>query len=885
MGMLLLVAAMLLTNSCTSLTDVENRLDNLETEVTEIKEAVSALQKAQEEGKSISSVEPSEKPSGGWVITFSDGQSIELLNGTDGQDGTDGADGQDGTDGADGQDGRDGVTPLLLVDQDGYWCVSYDGGQTYTRMMDGSGEYIMAKGQPGEKGDQGAPGEKGDKGDTGEKGDQGEPGEKGDKGDTGEKGDQGEPGEKGDKGDAGDKGDQGEDGISVRVEVSAVGYYVFVLYRASMPDVVIESIKTPYLADAAKVVRSVSQNDVTNVITITMGNGKTFTFNKVYAVPTSIALLATEPLMLGTGTKAQIEFRVNPSNAHFNYTVGGPGCEIALDRVGKTRVTSSYVTKPTNYKLTNVEQVLDEQGQVKNGQYRATIVDNKLSDSYIENVALVLTVNNANNEKVQVSSSAFKVMFAGSVISEFTFRKEDNAGVLADVDAVVNGKDITVCTPMVVDATGLVATFSTSGEKVYANGVEQVSGITANDFTSPVKYTVVAADGSKSVYTVSVGGTGLPTVIIDTPNGATVPPKTADWLKGTYIKVLNADGSVCYEGVKDNIRGRGNSTWSYPKKPYALKLDSKASILGMPKHKRWVLLANWMDRTLLRNRVAFRMAQATCMEWAPRGEFVEVVLNGKHVGNYYLCEQIKVDENRVNVAEMEETDTEGDAVTGGYLLELDVYYDEVNKFKSPIKNLPYMFKEPDEDVLQEQQYNYMWHYVGTLEAALYDDTRFMTREYAQYIDVDTYIDWWLVHELAYNGEPNHPKSTYMHKDRMGKLKAGPVWDFDWGTFVPTSTSFRIAESLYYGRLFQDPVFVQRVKERWGVLKPKFAEIPNFIDAEKQKLQKSDQLNIKMWPISSRTNGDETLTYDAAVERMKNAYQTRLQKIDALISNL
>lgn len=864
-GKLLLMATILMCNSCTSLTEVEERLDYLEQEVGNIKEAVTALQKAQEQNKSVKSVEPSESESGGWVITFTDGQSIELLNGADGkdgQDGSDGKDGQDGADGKDGQDGSDGVTPLLLVDQDGYWCVSYDGGESYTRMTDGSGEFIRANGLPGDKGD---------KGDTGEKGEQGEPGEKGDKGD---------------KGDTGEKGDRGDDGISVRVEIDADGYYVFVLYRTSAPSdavEIIERIRTPYQSDASKVVSSISENGLTNVITITMADGTSYTFNKVYALPTSIVLLTTENVMLGNKSSAKIEFRVNPSNARFNYQVGTSACEIVLDRVGKTR--ASYATNPTNYKLAKVEQVIDNQGQVKEGQYRATITDKGMSDDYIEDAALVLTVNNANNEKVQISSSAFKVMYAGNVISKFSFLKKDNENLLGDVNATIKGQNIDVCTPMVLGASKLVATFATSGEKVYANGVEQVSGVTINDFTTPVKYTVVAADGSRNEYIVSVSGTGLPTVIINTPNGATVPPKTADWLKNTYIKVLNADGTLCYEGTEDNIRGRGNSTWGYPKKPYALKLDSKASILGMPKHKRWVLLANWMDRTLLRNRVAFRMAQATCMEWTPRGEFVEVVLNGKHVGNYYLCEQIKIDENRVNIAEMEETDIAGDAVTGGYLLELDVNYDEVNKFKSPIKGLPFMFKEPDEDVLCEEQYNYMWHYVGILEAALYDDVRFMVREYADYIDIDTYIDWWLVHELAFNGEPNHPKSTYMHKDRNGKLKAGPVWDFDWGTFQPSSQPFRIAESVYYGRLLQDPVFVQRVKERWNALKPKFEEIPDFIDAEKQKLQKSDQINIQMWPISSRTNGDETLSYEDAVARMKNAFKVRLQKIDALVGSL
>ena len=140
----------------------------------------------------------------------------------------------------------------------------------------------------------------------------------------------------------------------------------------------------------------------------------------------------------------------------------------------------------------------------------------------------------------------------------------------------------------------------------------------------------------------------------------------------------------------------------------------------MPKHKRWVLLANYLDRTLLRNHVAFHIAMLTDLEWTPRGQHVELILNGEYRGNYYLCEQIKVDENRVNIHEMESSDIEGEALTGGYLMELDNHYDEVNKFKSQIRELPYMFKEPDEDVLTAEQFAYMQDYVNDFENALYN---------------------------------------------------------------------------------------------------------------------------------------------------------------------
>ena len=273
--------------------------------------------------------------------------------------------------------------------------------------------------------------------------------------------------------------------------------------------------------------------------------------------------------------------------------------------------------------------------------------------------------------------------------------------------------------------------------------------------------------------------------------------------------------------VKTSIRGRGNNTWGYPKKPYAIKLDSKSEVLGMPKHKRWVLLANWMDRTLLRNDVAFEMARRI-MDWAPRGKFVELFLNGEHQGNYYLCEQIKVDENRVDVDELDEkTDFADESqITGGYLLEYDKYgpNDEINYFYSQVQNYPVTIKEPDEEVItswEHPAYLYIQGYVNSLEQLLEADKDSLVcwSEIEGLIDVTSYIDWWLINELVCNGEVIHPKSSYMYKKRDGKLYAGPVWDFDYGTFRRGSKSLILLSSLYYKYFFEYPEFRLAVKER------------------------------------------------------------------------
>ena len=651
------------------------------------------------------------------------------------------------------------------------------------------------------------------------------------------------------------------------------------MYFASDPDNVIDTVVTPFLADESRVLSSIQQDDVTKVITLTLANGESFTFNMVFNTPTSISILTTSDVILGPGSSASFEFRVNPSTALFNYDVDSDGCEIELDKVGTSRGYSSYVTDPTNYKLVKVEQVYNSVGGMKVGQYRATIQDQGISDSYKEQVALVLSVADGNNIPIQISSSAINVRSATNEFASFAFLAADNRGKISeDVEVPIAG-NMSVCIPYLSDFR-LVASFSTNGEAVYVDNVEQHSGKSVQDFSEPVTYKVKSADGDMRTYTVTVTNSGLPIVSINTPNAQSITSKE-DWIEGATMSIVNA-GVQNYEGTT-SIRGRGNSTWGMPKKPYALKLDSKAEILGMPKHKRWVLLANWMDRTLMRNAVAFEIARATGLAWTPRGKFVEVVLNGEHKGTYYLCEQIKVDKNRVNITEMESTDISDDAITGGYLMELDTYFDEVNKFKSAREELPYMFKEPDEETLVTEQLEYMQKYINDLEELLYTYSRLSAHEYEEYMDVDSYIDFWFVQELADNEECWHPKSTYMHKDRGGKLTAGPVWDFDWGTFTSDAPSYTIKGALYYNRLFLDKAFKARVKERWTGLKPKFDMIPAFIEQESQRIKASADVNILMWPISSEYNKDEKMTFDEAIASMKNSYQAKLDWLDEQIS--
>ena len=383
--------------------------------------------------------------------------------------------------------------------------------------------------------------------------------------------------------------------------------------------------------------------------------------------------------------------------------------------------------------------------------------------------------------------------------------------------------------------------------------------------------------------------TGLPVVYVDTQNGQAVTSKTE--FVQARLSILGRGDYPSLETVSCSIRGRGNTTWTWPKKPYLLKLDEKASIFGMHKHKRWVLLANFMDRTLMRNLVSMKVSNLTSLAWTPGCVPVELILNGVHMGSYLLIEQVRVDNHRVAITEMTPQDNTGDAVTGGYLLELDFHYD--NEFQWKEQNIPFAVKYPDPEDLSSQQKTYIKNYIKEVSNAIYGaNFKDPEKGYAKYLDVDSFIDYWIVYEVMCNHELGNPGSVYFHKDRNGKLTAGPCWDFDWGvlSFKTSAGETRLVngKAIWYARLFQDPAFKSRVLARFLELLPQLETIPDYMDECESWLAKSAELNFAMWdPSEDRSqnggqiiNGDENLSFHDAVARLKKNYKKHLQVIQA-----
>lgn len=500
------------------------------------------------------------------------------------------------------------------------------------------------------------------------------------------------------------------------------------------------------------------------------------------------------------------------------------------------------------------------------------------------------------------------------VISYLGIRPEHNEGIYEDIVFIEqtgeneysyhSPADIRYYTTDITRP--LKAMFATNAASVKVNGTEQESGVTSNVFSSTVAYRFYAENGEYVERSVRISNpadrtSGMPILSILLNGRAEVNNGTKEtWQRG---KIWIDRGATLIMERNDSIevKGRGHLTWSMEKKPYNFRLLNKqsgANMLGMAEHKRWVLLANHADKTLLRNRVAFEIARRVGLvkenkSWTCDSRYVEVFFNGKYLGSYLLTEQIRIDKNRVNIKETDETAT-GDDITGGYLFEIDRYWDEGHRFKPTRSNLPFMVKDPDP--LNAAQKQYVENLIAGIEEQLYPAAPAVpdTLNYHDKIDIGSFIRTMFVYELTDNNDARLPGSLYMHKDvdsKNNKLVSGPVWDFDYTTFEGGSeymfyghTASANETNFWYAQLMTDPKFRARAKEMWIALYDSGAlsSIPKYIDdqsAPSTFLPKSAATNWTVWEFKDDRNHDKNRTWNEAVTALKTKYTERLNNLN------
>ncbi len=388
--------------------------------------------------------------------------------------------------------------------------------------------------------------------------------------------------------------------------------------------------------------------------------------------------------------------------------------------------------------------------------------------------------------------------------------------------------------------------------------------------------------------------TDIPTIFINTVNGVGVTSKD-DYVEA-YVTVRgakNAEDNITE--VLTEIKGRGNSTWGMAKKPYRLKFDKKIKFLGNEaKEKNWVLLANYADKTLLRNALAFETARNMFdFGFTPSVTFVDVVLNGKNLGNYTLTDQVEVKSKRVPVLEQEETTTLNDPeITGGYLIEVDGFADSEISWFQTNKGMKVTIKYPKDDEINSDQSYYISNYTQQMETALFSSSYTNAETgWRKYVDEASLVDWYIACELF--GNSDSWWSTYMYKERGEIFKLGPLWDFD----IAFNNDDRLGDATqklmrtyahdpktWIARWWQDAGFQANVKARWGELRAKGLKsfMNKYIDETAELLDESQKNNFEVWNILWSKVYRELAargSYEAEVNFLKQYVLDRISFLD------
>ena len=429
------------------------------------------------------------------------------------------------------------------------------------------------------------------------------------------------------------------------------------------------------------------------------------------------------------------------------------------------------------------------------------------------------------------------------LISLSLFMRDNPVQLISDVKGNIIGDSIVECwVPNIMNDKQLIANFEYTGSQISIDSIPITSGISSFDFRKPVTLTVSSGDIFKD-YTVYVHSfTGLPVLWIETEGRADVTSK--ETYLNASLKLIEdvktrAAGDITKEAI--TIRGRGNTTWSMPKKPYQIKFNEKASLIDEPADKTWVLLANYSDKTMVRVSTAFYMGQISNLDYTPRSHFVELILNGQYNGTYLLCEKPKIAKHRVNVGD------------DGFLLEVDAKAtsDDIT-FKVSHLSQPVNIKDPDVKI-GDENYTYISKHIEMIDSVLYSpDFTDEDTGWQKYMDMDSFADWYLINEIAKNNDAVLYSSCYMNLKRGGKLKMGPLWDFDIAfgninyndNFVPEG--FWIKNASWFSRLFKDPAFVAKVKERFDFFYSHRNDIMRDINENAAYLRYAVQENENKW---------------------------------------
>jgi hypothetical protein len=423
----------------------------------------------------------------------------------------------------------------------------------------------------------------------------------------------------------------------------------------------------------------------------------------------------------------------------------------------------------------------------------------------------------------------------------------------------------------------LIPRFTFQGSVVTINGVEAESGVTQFNFNRSVVLSVITAHEIKDYMVYVSSYTGLPSVWLET-NGHVNIVYTNQYYGG-YIKVVNspttrAVSNIVQSSVK--ILGLDTIEWYRPKvsddlqlakNTYAIRFSSDISLLDDPRGNAWRLIPNKGDMTMIHNQTAFYMGRISCLDYTPRSHFVDMFMNGRFFGTYLMEEQLQVSENKVNLGE------------NGFIMSIGSNAPGVIFSTDHLENAVTVI---DPATPLDDDYAYICNFVGTAEETLFSSNfTSASSGWQKYLDMDSFVDWYLINEIAKNPSGAFRANCVMNLERGGKLKMGPLLDFEeaFGNVMKYDTSgFVIRDASWYARLFQDPAFVARVKERFAYFYDHRQDIISEINANAAYLKYAIREDNNKWDTFADykfVSSDAWVIYESLVANMKTWLLDRL----------
>lgn len=466
--------------------------------------------------------------------------------------------------------------------------------------------------------------------------------------------------------------------------------------------------------------------------------------------------------------------------------------------------------------------------------------NSQLSTKFKPLLGLIMTVFFIHNISCKKTDNSGNTVDSSLIINSFIIEAKNNPSIKEDIVFDIKGDNI--IGKLKYYNYELIPTFTTNASKVEITTQTQTSATTKVDFRKEIIYTLSNTEGGQRQYHIIIlWEDNLPQINISTNGGQPITSKT-NYLAGN----IDIKGQGLFNDFKSaiQIKGRGNTTWFNPKKPYKFKLESKSGLLGMAPEKDWILLANYLDETHILNAVAMKMGHLLNMPFTNHIEPVEVTINGQYLGLYMLTEQIEVKPNRVNIG------------NDGILMQMDKNYDEDWKFKSNYYQLPMMVMFPELTNSTEidpirEQFNQLEKLIAGAD--------FPNNNYLEGIEGESLANYFITYMLTDNEEINHPKSTYLYKTKTGKWNMGPIWDFDWAFAYeggqvyfnrydrPLFWASASEGTRFFSRIMSDPKIKSLMKQKWIDFKAhKMNELLTFIEDYAFKIEGAKIRDYKIW---------------------------------------